>query len=133
MDNEYNNALAKVRIERADELLSEAKVLLDGESFKSANNRAYYAIEKSLNALLAAKGVETSTHSGCLKQFNFHYIHQGDGTFTSEDYRIVSMAEQIRTVSDYDDFYIANKEESAEQVHNAEYFVDKVRKYLNLK
>ena len=51
MDKEYSNALAKVRTERAEELLSEAKSLLEGGAYKSANNRAYYAIEKSLNAL----------------------------------------------------------------------------------
>ncbi len=132
MDNNYSTELAKVRIERAEELLAEAQTLLDGGSYKSANNRAYYAIEKSMNALLAAKGVETSTHSGCLKQFNFHYIHQGDGSFTPEDYRIVSAAEQVRTVSDYDDFYLASKDETEEQVQNAEYFVNKVKKYLDL-
>lgn len=131
MDKEYSQSLAQVRIDRAEELVSEAKDLLEKQSFKSANNRAYYAIEKSMNALLASKGVEASTHSGCLKQFNFHFIHKGDGTFTPDDYKIASMAEQIRNVSDYDDFYIANKEESAEQVANAAAFVKKVREYLS--
>ena len=53
MDKEYFLALAKVRMERAKELLVEAKELLDRESYKSANNRAFYAIEMSLKALLA--------------------------------------------------------------------------------
>ena len=132
MDKDYSLELAKVRIERAGELLSEAKNLLEQNSYKSANNRAYYSIEKSLNALLAVLGVESSTHNGCLKQFNYHYVHNGDGTFTPEDYRIAAMAEQIRNVSDYDDFYVANKNESREQVDNAEYLLNKVKKYLSL-
>lgn len=53
MEKEYYEALAKVRLERAKELLQEAKDLLEKDAYKSANNRAYYAIEKSLNALLA--------------------------------------------------------------------------------
>ena len=48
MDNEYYLALARVRMERAKELLIEAKELLDKEAYKSANNRAFYAIEKSV-------------------------------------------------------------------------------------
>lgn len=55
MDNEYYMALAKVRMERAKELINEAKELLDREAYKSANNRAFYAIEKSVKALLATE------------------------------------------------------------------------------
>ena len=40
-------------------------------------------------------------------------------------------AEQIRNASDYDDFYIASKEESRQQVENAAYFFEKVKEYLN--
>ena len=41
MDKEYYDALAGVRIERAKELLEESKELLEKESYKSANNRAF--------------------------------------------------------------------------------------------
>lgn len=47
MDKEEYLILAKVRMERARELLDEAKELLDRESYKSANNRAFYSIEKA--------------------------------------------------------------------------------------
>ena len=46
MDKETYDALAKVRIERAKELLEEAKTLLEAGKYKSANNRAFYSIEK---------------------------------------------------------------------------------------
>ena len=61
-------------MERAVELLSEAQDLLMKESYKSANNRAFYSIEKSIKALLAIVGKEVQTHSGGLKQFNFEFI-----------------------------------------------------------
>ena len=41
MDKAYQRDLAKVRQERAQELLDEAKELLDKGAYKSANNRAY--------------------------------------------------------------------------------------------
>lgn len=94
MDKEYYDSLVKVRMERAKELLQEAKDLLEKDAYKSANNRAYYAIEKSLNALLATVQTDVSTHNGCLKQFNYQFIHNGDGTFSREDYRIAATAEQ---------------------------------------
>ncbi len=130
MDKEYYLALAKVRMDRAKELLIESKELLLKESYKSANNRAFYAIEKSIKALLATKEVEVLTHNGGLKQFNFLFIFNGDGTFTSEDYQKIARAEQIRNASDYDDFYVASKEETRQQVENAEYLVKKIDEYI---
>ncbi len=51
MDRQYYIALAMVRLTRAEELITEAKNLLETEAYKSANNRAYYAIEKCVKAL----------------------------------------------------------------------------------
>ena len=130
MDREYYLALAKARMDRADELLMESRLLLEKNAYKSSNNRAFYAIEKSIKALLATKEMEMLTHNGGLKQFNYLFIHKGDGTFTSDDYQKIAKAEQIRNASYYDDFYISSKEETREQVELAETFVNKVRKYL---
>ena len=38
--------------------------------------------------------------------------------------------DRIRNASDYDDFYIADKSECAEQVKNAKYLIDKVEIFL---
>ena len=131
MDKEYYASLAEVRLSRAKELLKEAQYLLEKESFKSANNRAFYAIEKSIRALLALERIETMTHNGNLKQFNYHYIYKGDGTFTPEDYKMIAKAEQIRNASDYDDFYVASKSESIQQVQDAEYIVNKIAQFIS--
>lgn len=131
MDQCYYNALAHIRIDRAKELLTEAEALLMQGCFKSANNRAYYAIEKCIKALLSLKQTDVATHNGAMKQFNFLFIYQGDGTFTSNDYQKIARAEQIRNASDYDDFYIASKEETKQQVENAKYIVEKVTNYMN--
>ncbi|MGN0329113.1 MAG: HEPN domain-containing protein [Lachnospira sp.] len=131
MDKEYLQALSKIRLERAKELIDEANSLLKSNSYKSANNRAFYAMEKSIKSLLALKGQDNLTHNGAIKQFNYHYIYKGDGFFTANDYKIISSAEQIRNASDYDDFYIANKDETVKQVENAEYLYNKVNEYIN--
>ena len=68
----------KVRMQRAEELCDEARDLLQKESFKSANNRAFYAIEKAMKALLASIQLDAETHNGAVKLFNYHFIHQGN-------------------------------------------------------
>ena len=130
MDQEYYDALAKVRLDRAKELLTEAEDLLKREAYKSANNRAFYAIEKSVKSLLALKQTDVLTHNGALKQFNFLYIFKGDGTFNQEDYQMITRAEQIRNASDQDDFYVASKDETKQQVENARKLVEKVSEYI---
>ena len=87
-------------------------------------------MEKALNALLALKKMGAATHTGILKQFNILYIRDGNGYFTHEDYQMVADASRIRSASDYDDFYIANKEESVRQVNHASLLIHKVEKYM---
>lgn len=130
MDKEYYDSLAKVRMSRAKELLEEAVELLEKDSYKSANNRAFYAIEKSIKALLALAQIEVTTHNGGLKQFNYIFIYKGDGTFKPEDYQKIASAEQIRNASDYDDFYIASKDETRQLVENTKHIVGKIEKYI---
>ena len=103
MDEETYRALAKARIERAADLVEEAEELLNQGRYKSANNRAFYAIEKSLRAMLSVKGIDAGSHNGTLRQFNN---------------------------SDYDDFYVADKEECAEQVKTAKEVLEKAQAYL---
>lgn len=130
MDKEFYATLALVRLQRARELLNEAVELLEKGSYKSANNRAFYAMEKAVKALLSMEQIEAATHNGTLKQFNFSFIYQGDGTFMPEDYQKISHCEQIRNASDYDDFYVASKEESKQQVDNTKYIVEKIERYI---
>lgn len=62
--------------------------------------------------------------------FNIEYVHQKEGYFTSDDYRRITKAEQIRNASDYDDFYVTSKEEARLQVEDAKYIISKVHQYM---
>ena len=131
MDKETYGVLAKVRIERAEELVEEAQELLKNERYKSANNRAFYAMEKTMKALLAMKEIDADSHNGCLRQFNVHYIKDPIGAFKAGDYKRIANAQRIRNNSDYDDFYIADKKECQEQVKMAVEFLYKAKAFIN--
>ena len=98
--------------------------------YKSANNRAFYSIEKSLCALLAMKGIDADSHNGILRQFNVHFIRNREAGFEQGDYKVIANAQRIRNISDYDDFYIADKKECSEQVEAAKDVIEKVQRYL---
>ena len=130
MEDKYYDEVVRIRMERAEELLVDAEELLQRDSYKSANNRAYYAMEKAVNALLIDKHVETRTHNGAMKMFNVEYVRIENAYFTEEVYRLIVKAEQIRNISDYDDFYVASKDEAKQQVENARKLIVKIKKYL---
>ena len=45
--------------------------------------------------------------------------------------KTISQLFDIRTNSDYDDFYVASKTEVEEQVQDAEEFIETISKYLS--
>lgn len=131
MDEKDFMALALVRLDRAEELYNEAKELVKMNSYKSANNRAFYAIEKCIKALLATKQMDVETHNGAVSQFNLHFIHQENTIFTKVDYQKIAKADRIRNASDYDDFYIVNKEETKELLEFVKDFLKRAVEYIN--
>ncbi len=130
MNHDYRYTLADVRLNRAKELLKDAMNLFGDKSYKSANNRAFYAMEKAIRALLVLEDVEPQTHNGVLKQFNYLFIFKGDGYFNQDDYQKLAKSEQIRNASDYDDFYLASREETLQEIENAAYMVKKAEQYI---
>ncbi len=130
LNNENRKALAKARFDRAKELIEEADELLENNHYKSANNRAFYSAEKALKAALSAKGKDAVSHNGVIKTFNMEFIHTPNDFFDRSDMSAIQTIEQVRSASDYDDFYVTSKAECEEQVQKAKELVTKVEKYL---
>lgn len=119
--------VAKLRLEAAEDDLESAKILLEAEKYKGANNRAYYSIFHAINAIHILNGVSYRKHSEVLGNFNKDYVKTG--IFPKDLGRKVAQAEEIRHASDYDDFYIATKSEVEEQVKLAEEFLQLAKEY----
>lgn len=130
MDEKDFKSLAIVRLDRAKELYMEAGELVKMDSYKSANNRAFYAIEKCIKALLATQQIDVETHNGAVSQFNLLFIHKENSSFTKNDYQKITKADRIRNASDYDDFYVVNKEETKELLQFVDEFLGKTEKYI---
>ena len=58
--------LVLYRIEAAKEDLKSAKILRDADSYKGANNRAYYAIFHAINAVHGLRGVAYKRHKDAI-------------------------------------------------------------------
>ena len=66
--------LANHRLEQAKEELNDAKMLFDVKSYKSSNNRAYYAIFHAMKAVLALEPIDFKRHKDVQAHFNKNYI-----------------------------------------------------------
>ena len=120
--------LVSYRIETAKSDLKSAKILLNAGEYKGANNRAYYAIFHAINAVHALDGRAFKRHKDAIANFNKDYVKTE--IFPREVGRKIGEAEEIRHASDYDDFYIATREESEEQIQTAKELVSRVEEYV---
>lgn len=131
MQYDEKKALSQARFEHAIECLNAAKTLLSADNYKSAANRSYYAVFHAMRAVLAFDEIDMKHHSGIISEFRKLYIKTG--IFDAKLSQIISLLFNIRTDSDYDDFFVINKEEVEEQIENVKIFLDTVKSYLSQK
>lgn len=119
--------LVRYRIETAKSDLKSAYILLKEEEYRGANNRAYYAIYHAISAINALDGKSYKRHKDTLANFNKDYVRTE--IFPKDIGRKIAQAEEIRHASDYDDFYIATKEKTEEQIMTAKELIEQIEAY----
>lgn len=124
----YEIDLAKYKLDRAREEIDTAELLYDNEKLKAANNRAYYSIYYALTAVLCLESISFKKHKDTIAYFNKNYVHTGK--FPSEMGRKIAKAAKIRHASDYDEFYIASREETKNQIQTAITLIELVEKFI---
>lgn len=123
MDN-----LVNYRLDNAKEKLESAKILLNSGKYSDSISRSYYAIFAAVRSVLANDKVDFSKHSGVIAYFQREYIKTGK--FDIKFSRYLQSAFQIRNSCDYDDFFIASKQDAEEQYSRAVEFYEEIYRYL---
>ncbi len=129
MDNE-RKALAEYRLEQAEICMNSARVLTEAGDYKGAANRSYYAVFHCMRSILALDGQDFAKHSGVSAYFRKEYIKTG--IFDVEYSDIIKEAFDIRSDSDYDDFFVVSRSDVEEQIQNAKKFYEAVKAYVKL-
>ncbi len=119
--------LAMHRLQTAKGNLKSARILFEAKEYKSANNRAYYAVFHAINAIHALNGKAYKRHKDAVSNFNKDYVKTE--IFPREMGRRIGEAEEIRHASDYDDFYMAGREETKRQIETADEFIGMAERY----
>lgn len=102
MKPEERDELVRYRMERAQEALTEALLLMDQELWRGSVNRLYYAMFYAAVALLATQGIHPKTHKGVRQQFSILFLSTGK---IPEDLGLAysELFERCHS-GDYDDF-----------------------------
>ena len=120
--------LSEYRLNRAREDLKAAIGNHQAGFYKAAINRSYYAIFHAIRAVNILDGFDASKHSSVIAHFNQFYVHERK--FERDIYKMIDSAYRIREKCDYSDFFIASREDSENQIKNAQKFVMQVEAFL---
>ena len=113
--------LSGYRLSLAQETLANAKLCMDNQFYRDCINRSYYAAFYAVKAVLALDNIDFKRHKDVVATFNRDYV--ASGVYEKEIGRLLSRLQKKRENSDYDDFYIASKEEAEDQIKFAEQIV----------
>lgn len=129
LDEKRHKDLVLYRIETAQSDIKAAEILLNAKEFRGANNRAYYGIYHAISAIHALDGNVYKRHKDALANFNKNYVKTE--IFPRKLGKRIAESEEIRHASDYDDFYIATRDEAEEQIQTAKELVKLVEEYVH--
>jgi uncharacterized protein (UPF0332 family) len=112
----------------ASESIRAAKLLTAQGLNRFAVSRAYYAMFYCAEALLLAKGLAFSKHSGVIAAFGREFSKTAQ--LDVELHRFLIDASELREDGDYDYAAVIEDQETSEQIARAERFLSTAQDYL---
>jgi uncharacterized protein (UPF0332 family) len=131
LTNEEKITLIKYRLERADESLKAASLMLENNLYIPAINRIYYSMFYSIQALLALTENSFSKHGQVKGYFNREYIKKG--VFPKDLGKLFNTVFEYRQKFDYVDLIIPERDLVSDYIIQAKRFNDRISKYLEEK
>jgi uncharacterized protein (UPF0332 family) len=118
----------KLKLSKAKELLGDARILFDNGGYNSVVSRLYYACYHATVALLLTKKLQSKTHKGLVVLLHKEFV--SNGLFDPQHSGFFSKLMQERTLDDYGDFLIANKEDVISFMQPAIEYINYVEKFI---
>lgn len=120
--------LSAYRLEKARDEMETAALMLANNKISQSINRSYYSMFHAVRALLALDQFDSKKHTGIISYFNQYYIKTKK--IEPEFASMLTAAFKIRNESDYNDFYIASRDDAYLQLENAKKFLIKIDEYI---
>ena len=124
-----NINMALYRLEKAKEDLKASEIMYRENLLKAANNRAYYAILHAIKSVLALERIDFKRHKDVIGYFNKTYVKTE--IFPKMLGRKIGLASAIREDSDYDYDFVADPDNTKNQIETAKELIELVETYIN--
>lgn len=119
---------AQLFLDRAEDTVEDAEIILKMDMILAAANRAYYGIFYSISALLITENVVPKTHQGAHVKFSELFVKTAKLPKKMSDW--AKRAEELRQSADYDLTSEITSEEVAEALHNARKFYSLTKSFI---
>jgi len=116
------------RLNRSDESLEEALILLKRDHVNTFVNRLYYACFYAVTALLLSKGLSSSKHSGVRALFHQNFVK--NELITREMGKFYDKLFDTRQKGDYADLVYFDKKEVGSWFDEAKKFIGSIKKII---
>jgi len=127
---EEKKTLSKYRLDKAERLLEDAKLLLKEERWESSINRSYYAVLSAAKAALILFGIDPKTHEGVKTMVSKKLVL--DGLISKEYGKWFRTLLFEREDVDYADYVIIDPSEAEDAYNNAVRFIEKVKDVIEM-
>ena len=128
MTNEEKKTLINYRLERANESLKAAELMLQNEMYTPAMNRIYYSMFYAVQALLILRESTFSKHGQVKGFFNKEFIKTG--VFPKEFGKLFNTVFEYRQKFDYVDLIIPERELISDYISKANNFIQKLSEFI---
>jgi len=120
--------LVLYRLNRADESLDEALILLERGHVNTFVNRLYYACFYAVTALLLTKELSSSKHSGVRALFHQNFVK--NGLINREMGKFYDKLFDTRQKGDYADLVYFDKKEVGSWFDEAKKFISSIKNII---
>ena len=131
MLNEDRKELCVFRLEKSQESIESAEKLFEMKDYSAVVNMSYYSMFYAIRAIMALDGKDEKEHSEVITYFTDHYVNPE--MFATQYSYIAKKAFSMFVESECEDFFVVSRAEATEQIENAKYFLDEVKKYVDLR
>lgn len=130
MKEEYSREdITEHRLNKARESLNEAKGVAKIGFINSSVNRLYYSCFYAVTALLLKENINAKTHSGVRQMLALHFVETEK--LSKLLGKLYSDLFESRQDSDYEDFFVVEKELLADLIKGDTEFIDAIEKLIN--
>ena len=126
---QHKDLLVQRALEKADEAILSAEASIRDNFLSTAQNRVYYAIFYTVNALGYFYEFSSSKHSQYLSWFNKKFVYT-EKVFEEKLFKIYKEAYENRQKSDYEYMWKPIKEDVISDLNEAKIFIGQIKKHL---